>query len=372
MKKGFVLLLIITMVMTAFISCNKAEEDQELNQELLNFFPKEGFQWGFKNNDDYYHVLKLENISEDEQEVIYRLKGEVKDNNVGEINDDYAIEVFYKIRGNKIIQTIDPTSKMIESDFKEVVILQGPIEIGTQWRQEVVDKDDKKVTLDCKITSKSEEENTTVYEVLYKSKDGDYIAMRQIATEFGVVKFIKKNVIDGQEQQVGYALDGSNTGYIKVNENGEEVVDMEEPDDTAVVEDDDKDSATETEDDTTQEEDTVVEEVDEETAVETALTNFNDAWIEYVNKGDRGYFDHITTDGVAYKYANNFDRSGLTEEFLAMKVSQVNVVGSRATAKVYEEIKKTKNGEVSIAKYNWLYNLEKKDGKWLIDGYKKQ
>ena len=111
---------------------------------------------------------------------------------------------------------------------------------------------------------------------------------------------------------------------------------------------------------------------DEKQLVKDTIESFNYAWIDYVNEDNQTFFDYVTKNGVAYRNAKNFNSDGLKEVFLKMNITSVVVNGNVATAKVYEEIEKTKNGEVKIAKYNWLYDLQKIDGKWLINGYTKQ
>jgi len=224
-----------------------------------------------------------------------------------------------------------------------------------------------------------------IYKVTYVDKKTGYSETRKIMETLGVIAFTKLVEIEGQPYSQGYGLYGSGSGYLKSNndsDTSEELITETETDadsDSDATETDTDSDATETEssetdsdDDTSTETTTEDDDKDEEQEVRNALVEFNDAWIEYVNNDNQGYFNLITTDGVAYRNAKKFNRTGLTEKFLVMKINQVSVSGSYATAKVYEEIQKTKDGNTTVAKYNWIYNLKKIDGKWLIDGYSKQ
>lgn len=388
MKKYLIILLSILLVFFTFASCSKdtADENLPLNKDLMKLMPNEGFRWAYNGAAEYYHEMNLTAITEDEKEVIYQVKGEVEDVVSGDQKADYNIELFYKIVGNSVKQ-VKTAPMMLDSEYDELTIIKAPLEAGTKWTEQVKDQDGKKVTLEGEITEVKEDERGNIYRVSYKNKKTGYTETRKIMENFGVIAFTKLVEIDGKNFSQGYGLYGSGSGYVSVEETDDNTTttDLSETDDTTDTTETDASTDASSETDTTTSEttedststptDTTTEEddeKDEEQAVRNALVDFNDAWIDYVNDGNKAYFNHITSDGVAYNNAKNFNTKGLTEKFIVMKINQVNVAGNTATAKVYEEIQKTKDGNVTVAKYNWIYNLVKKDGKWLIDGYKKQ
>ena len=386
MKKKVILLLIMSLVLFSFAACSKdkAAEDLPLNKELMKLMPDEGFRWAHRGAAEYYHEMDLKSITEDEKEIIYKVEGEVEDVVSGEQAKDYSIELFYKIVGDSMIQT-KVAPMMLDSEYDELTIIKAPLEKGTKWTEQVKNQDGKKVTLEGEIIQVTADDRGNIYKVTYVDKKTGYSETRKIMETLGVIAFTKLVEIEGQPYSQGYGLYGSGSGYLKSNndsDTSEELITETETDadsDSDATETDTDSDATETEssetdsdDDTSTETTTEDDDKDEEQEVRNALVEFNDAWIEYVNNDNQGYFNLITTDGVAYRNAKKFNRTGLTEKFLVMKINQVSVSGSYATAKVYEEIQKTKDGNTTVAKYNWIYNLKKIDGKWLIDGYSKQ
>lgn len=383
MKKLLLVLLMISMVFFAFASCSKdtADEDLPLNKDLMKLMPKEGFRWAYNGPAEYYHEMDLISITEDEKEIIYKINGEVEDVVSGDQQADYNIELFYKIVGNSMRQ-IKTAPMMLDSEYDELIIIKAPLEVGTKWTEQVKDQNGKKVTLESEIIEVDEDDRGNIYLVSYMNKKTNYTETRKVMENFGVIAFTKLVELDGEKFTQGYGLHGSASGYVSqatetdTDTSAEETSTEDTTTEDSNTEDTTEDTSTEdTTEESTETTDTTTEEdtqKDEEQAVRNALVDFNDAWIEYVNNDDDAFFDHITKSGVAYKNAKGFDTNGLTEKFLVMKINQVNVAGNTATAKVYEEIQKNKNGNVTVAKYNWIYNLIKTDGKWLIDGYKKQ
>lgn len=52
-----------------------------------------------------------------------------------------------------------------------------------------------------------------------------------------------------------------------------------------------------------------------------------------------------------------------------MDFERIVVKGNIANAYVYEEIERTMDGKTEILVYNWIYEVDKIDGKWLVEGY---
>ena len=388
MQKKIIMFLVMIVLVFSFVACSKDEvaEDLPLNEELVKLMPTEGFKWAYNGAAEYYHEMVLDTITSDEKQAIYKVTGEVQDVSSGEANKDYTIELFYEINGNSIKQR-KTAEMMLDSEYDALTLIQTPLEKGTKWSEEVKDKSGKKVTIDAEIIDIEEKEQGMVYKVSYKNKKTGYSESRKIMENYGVIAFTKLVEVDGQSFTYGYGLYGLGSGYIAKTEPTDETDETDVTDtteETDSTEDTDSTDTTETSDttdntDSTESSDssssndsTDSSSTDEKDVIENRMIDFNDAWIEYVNNNDQSYFNYITPDGVAYKNAKGFNRTGLTEKFLEMRVNQINIAGNVATVKVYEEIQKTKDGNVTVAKYNWIYNLVKKNGIWLIDGYKKQ
>jgi hypothetical protein len=387
MHKKQILLLILTLIIFALVGC-KADEpvsDLPLNQDLVNLMPKEGFKWAYHGPSEYYHEMVLESITEDASQATYKIVGEVRDVSSGEDSRDHSIQVFYQINGDSIIQ-MKTAEAMLDSEYDQLTIIKTPLETGTTWVDEITDKNGKKQTIQGEIIEITEAEDGNVYKVVYTNKKQKYSESRKIKEGYGILAFTKAVEIDGEKFSYGYGLYGKESGYGKNIDGDVAVDDQEDPvtdetdtdtptsdEDTDESVDDSQDEATdENTDESNDESEDEVDAATEEIKVKDTIEAFNAAWIRYVNEDDQSFFDYVTTNGVAYKNAKNFNKEGLTEEFLKMNITQVIVNGNTATAKVYEEIKKTKDGDVSVAKYNWLYDLVKKDGQWFVNGYQKQ
>jgi len=392
MHKKIFIFILMTLLIFALVACKSDDEKvpTELSQELVELLPNEGYQWAYIGRAEYYHEMRLESVSKDDSQAIYKVIGEVDDVSNSSSNTDYSIEIYYEINGNSIVQK-KSAKAMLDSDYDQITLIKTPLKVGTEWSETFRDSSGKKQTIDAVISEIEEIDGAKVYKVDYRNKKANYSESRKIMEGIGVIAFLKATQVDGQKYSGGYGLYGPNSGYNAGNDTDTtDDTDTEDTssDDTAEdtnTEDSDDDSSDDSNDDSnddsTEDNNSGTDDsddqdqtstADEEQAVRDAITAFNNAWIEYVNTGDEAFFSFVVKNGPAYQNAINFDRTGLTEKFLVMQVNQVTVNGNVASAKVREEIEKTKNGEVTIAKYNWLYELVKKNGKWVINSYKKQ
>ena len=381
MTKKISIFLLIALMIFPLIAC-KSDDDApaELNESLVELMPEENFKWAYIGRDEYYHEMVLESITPSEDQYIYKVTGAVRENSTDGSAEDFNIELYYEIKGNSFKQ-IKTAPMMLDSEYDQMTLIKAPLEVGTKWTEEVRDFNDEKQTIHGEIVKATETEKGMLYEVFYKNPKIEYSESRQIVEGLGVVAFTKVIGSGEQKSQYGYGLYGRNSGYISISDSDdldttedsdgldsdlEDDQASDSEDDTEVVdlEDDDREDAD------TSEPDAVL--VDEAYEVEKAIIAFNNAWIKYVNDDNQDFFNYVVKNSVAYNNAKNFDRTNLKEEFITMDISGVVVNGNVATAKVYEEIKKDRLGEISISKYNWLYDLVKKDGKWLINGYKTQ
>lgn len=391
MKRKIVLWLMIILALVAMTGCKKDEaetSDGLLNQELMNLMPDEGFQWAYIGSAEYYHEMVLDNITKDEFQAIMKVTGEVEDVSGGDSNKDYGIEIYYTVTDNAIVQR-KTEEMMLDSEYDEITIIKTPLEVDNEWTEEIRDKNGDKQTITAQIYEVNESDRGMEYKVLYQNKDTGYTESRVIMEGLGVIGFKKSVKLDGESYQYGYALYGKNSGYLAssqqdddtsettdtddTNTDDADTSDADDTDSTDVDNDDSGDTSESTdtsEDNDQDEQDTPA--VDEKEAVRTAIRNFNNAWIEYVNNNDQDFFDYVVKNSTAYNNAVNFSRDGLKEEFLRMDIGTPTINGKVATVSVYEEIEKNKDGEVTVAKYNWLYELSKVNDEWLVRGYTKK
>lgn len=129
----------------------------------------------------------------------------------------------------------------------------------------------------------------------------------------------------------------------------------------------DKQQSTKNDDKTTSQEPALTE----EEILENTLIQFNEAWIDYVNNSSMDIYNLIVKGSKVEDSINSFDKKGLTEKFLRIVVKDIYINGNVAFLKVYEKLEKTKDGKISIKEYDWIYELKKVDGQWLLVSYKK-
>lgn len=129
---------------------------------------------------------------------------------------------------------------------------------------------------------------------------------------------------------------------------------------------DDSGEETEGEDET---EPTINTDLSDEQMLGTLLTDFNNAWINYVNDDALAVFDFVNDDSEIRYDVMVFDTVGVTEELLDMRIDDVTVEGDMAYITDYEKFKKVENGVETIVEYNWVYTAKKVDGIWLLDSF---
>lgn len=110
---------------------------------------------------------------------------------------------------------------------------------------------------------------------------------------------------------------------------------------------------------------------DEHSQLEDLILDFDNSWIEYVNNNSEGIFNYIVPNSKVEDNILNFNRKDLNEEFLKIDVKEISINKNIAKIKVYEKLKKDKNGLIEIKEYNWIYEAQKVQGKWLLSNYTK-
>lgn len=100
------------------------------------------------------------------------------------------------------------------------------------------------------------------------------------------------------------------------------------------------------------------------------VSAFNEAWIDYVNTGRQDVFNYLQPASSAYRRIAKADVQGLEESLLEHRLSDVTIDGEKGQLTAYEKYKKTRDGRVTIAEYDWRYELVYEEGQWLISDYR--
>ncbi|MTI70631.1 MAG: hypothetical protein FH751_10320 [Firmicutes bacterium] len=235
MKKLFILL---TIILIFLIGCNnekinespkenikenneaidkdtkKDTDYKEDNDNLKELLPdKSNYKWIYNGTAEYGHKLILNNITDLKDRVIYSLKGKVIDVSNGEAEGDFNISLLYTIKNGELIQNKDE-EKMLDSKFNEIIIIKTPLKKGNTWKQEVINKDGKKTTLNCEITNIKKEKDTYLYEVRYDDINSDYYEERKIKENIGIISFKRYMKLNEDAFDMGYSLYEKASGYL--------------------------------------------------------------------------------------------------------------------------------------------------------------
>jgi copper amine oxidase-like protein len=114
--------------LTNTASINDSEyKIQELSKLLAN---SKGFKWNYNGFAEYGHIMKLEDIVDEDNKREYIINGEVGDPSGGESDIDRSLHIKYTIKDNKLIQ--EKTEKsMMDSKFDKLTLIQAPLVAGT-------------------------------------------------------------------------------------------------------------------------------------------------------------------------------------------------------------------------------------------------
>lgn len=110
---------------------------------------------------------------------------------------------------------------------------------------------------------------------------------------------------------------------------------------------------------------------DEYSKLKDLILNFDEAWIEYVNNDSDNIFNYVVPNSTVEDNIRNFNKKDLKEDFLKIDVKDISINKNTARIRVYEKLKKDKKGTIEIKEYNWIYEAQKVNGKWLILSYTK-
>lgn len=187
-----------------------------INNALAVLLPeKSGYRWLYNGFAEYGHEMTLEEIKNEEDKVIYKIKGKVADMSDGESGrgkEYFNIYLEYTINNAAIMQTKNE-KMMMDSDFDSLELIKAPLIKGNRWNQESTDKSGNTRFLNCEITDINEVGNTRIYTVEYRDQDSSYYEKRMIEEGVGVVSFSKLFTSGDDSFEIGYSLYKDASGY---------------------------------------------------------------------------------------------------------------------------------------------------------------
>lgn len=165
-----------------------------------------GSTWLYDGFAEYSHEMAIMNIINEEDNRLYMIKGKVGDPSDGESGINRNIDLKYTIIDNKLIQD-KVENAMMDSKFDHLTLIETPLVAGTQWTEQVLDKNNKKVTLNSLIQKvEINNDGKKQYTVNYKDIDSDYYEIRVIEEGKGVIQFEKLMELEDTSFPVSYFL----------------------------------------------------------------------------------------------------------------------------------------------------------------------
>lgn len=201
--------------LTNTASINDAEYKIE---ELSRLLPdSKGFKWNYNGFAEYGHIMKIEDIVNEDNKREYIINGEVGDPSGGESDIDRNLDIKYIIKDNKLIQ--EKTEKaMMDSKFHKLTLIQTPLVAGTFWTEQVTDDEGMDTTINAYIQKvEINDELNTVYTVRYDDVNSEYYEIRTIEEGLGITSFEKLLELEDSSFPVSYFLyNTANTDQIEV------------------------------------------------------------------------------------------------------------------------------------------------------------
>jgi len=191
------------------LSLSDAEE-QAAFEDLRAYLPaKEGFVWYYSGYAEYGHVVELKQLYQREDSIKMVLQGEIDD--VSGETDPGELEVYleYVVENGRWIQKRDAI-RMMGPDFKELILLQYPLEVGNQWIQEVQTSLGESLTLTTRIEKIDDAGAITVS---YVDETSGYAQERIFSKGLGVIGAQMDQEGAETPSKMGYALYREASGY---------------------------------------------------------------------------------------------------------------------------------------------------------------
>ena len=108
----------------------------------------------------------------------------------------------------------------------------------------------------------------------------------------------------------------------------------------------------------------------ERTGVYYIIEKFNDEWVEYVNTGDKdGISELVKENSWASALPDRYKRTGIKQKYLKHKINDIRKGNDYYYVWINEKIEESKQGNIQIREYEWVYTIEKVEDKFTIVEY---
>lgn len=376
----------IFLVVTLFMAVSdvadhvKDKGDMEDSESLKAFMPIEPCAWTYSDDKTFKKIMVTEQAFESDQFTNIIVKGEEDDSSIKSYTDKYQFEYTYKVDDESLTRLMSGNTLL--DQYEKVVLLKKPLIKDNHWSDIWVTTNGKSVAVESVIIDISEDGKRIVVESA--SNDKSLKVTRTLETGKGVVETRIVESYCSVLVETGFALKrfepfeykgfdnymaflgnekiSTSIDAIKTSEEGVSADDKTADDSAITPESGESDQEAEIFED---------DEIDEETrtALVDSVKNFNVKWIAFINDADMTILETVVPEGGAEKIIQAYMDKEMTQKFLAMDFQRVVLKGDIANVYVYEEIERTMDESVEVLVYNWIYEVDYIDGKWLIKGY---
>lgn len=371
---GLVLGVVMFMALSS-VSDNAPSENNSVSTYALNeYLPNKSSVWEYSDGKAFRKVMVTERLFESDKFTHLIVKGEEDDKSIKSFRNRYQFEYTYKVDEEKIVRTT-VGNNLIDS-YKEVTLLKMPLSVGNHWKESWQSPDGTEHSIVTTIKSIENDGDTVIIESVEGNKL--FTLIRQIERGKGVVEVSIIEDYDGTIFETGFQLlnfapfehEGfDNYMALLGNEKIGTVIDTIASSDEILSPEEgtEKPVAKPVEDIVIKENDEIDDTIKEEIIESVKL--FNDKWILFINEGDMAIMDTITPNASVETIIEAYMNKEMTQKFNEMQFKRIVLQGDVANAYVYEEIERTMDGSTEVLKYNWIYEIDKIDGKWLVEGY---
>jgi len=379
---GIIGLILVVVMMMALTSVTDVIPETEVSQSLEaldKYIPMESSVWSYSNGETYKKLMVTEQVFESDKFKHIIVKGEEDDESIKSYRDNYAFEYTYKIEEDKLTRSLE--GNVLLDGYEKVILLQLPLKEGSKWQDTWTDLKGDSHSVTSKIKSVMEDGQIIVVEST--DRDGQFVVERTFEIGKGVTEFKIIEKYDDIEFETGYQLftieefeyqGFDNYMALLGNEKiGTDINTINESNEMASTGNGESTEAGSTTGPASSVEIPIQEddEIDEDVrlAIESSVNTFNEKWITFINEGDMSIMDTITPNASVEKIIDAYKDKEMTQTFLTIDIKRIVLRGNVANAYVYEEIERHMDGKTEVLVYNWIYEVDKIDGKWLVEGY---
>lgn len=371
---GIILFVVMFMALSTVSGIVPTDKKIESTNDLGDYLPDNSSVWEYSDGKSFRKLMVTERLYESEKFIHLVVKGEEDDRSIKSFRDRYQFEYTYKVDDEKIVRSLK--GQTLLDSYPQVTLLKLPLIVDNKWKDTWTGKNETSYSVTSTIKSIDNGGERIIIESV--ERNDKFVITRILELGKGVVEVNIYENYDGLSFETGFRLlnfepfDNEGFDNYMALIGNEKIGTTIDTIDSKVETSDVKDMAVASEVGTSeeapiQENDEIEESIKIEIIESVKL--FNDKWIKFINEGDMSIMDTITPNASVETIIEAYMNKEMTQSFIEMEFKRIVLQGKVANAYVYEEIERTMDGVTEILIYNWIYEIDEVDGKWLVEGY---